>query len=620
MLFEESKNEDIKTQKIPLGKFLGGLLVSIFFILIVIQVYSEFSSAIKLFAACSSWTSGDDTGVCSDTNGSQDFGTGSDELTNNGSIIGDSNDVIVHADFSGTGNDYGAVVWVNGGNSNDNTVEIINNNGIIRGNPNAISFMDTGAIGFNSVNLIMFENKNGSKILNNTGTIRNQGEGYSIMADSGAGNAKLEIDNSGSIDKVGTNTEIIYSSGFSIDNSGRIGLSSAPRGTGIYGYNASSTLNNLAGGLIYSGVSFSSRSDTFINRGTIDVNSISMFGGNDLFLTNLTTGSVSISGSLDAGAGTDRFVAEVDSGREEDFAKFGTGFEEYLFTGGGLANLITTYSFSEDVIVDTDTTLSASSNVNLSGDLDLNEDVDGNIKITINSDTPEVTSKFNVDGTAYLAGTLYVEDDGSSLSEGDEFIILEAGTISGTFSSVDLPSLTSGLSWSTDYAGDKVTISVVSGPVVSEIPVTVVNSGRTPTGLRKRTEKQKEDTSMEDMSTTIEDNNGGIFKSSGSSCPTFRSYLSIGKLNDEFEVKKWQVFLSSFVNSKLSYNGFFDKSTESATKDFQFKYSDQVLKPWGLTNPTGLVYKTTRSFANYLTNCPEREIELEGVGVFRHGG
>ncbi len=87
----------------------------------------------------------------------------------------------------------------------------------------------------------------------------------------------------------------------------------------------------------------------------------------------------------------------------------------------------------------------------------------------------------------------------------------------------------------------------------------------------------------------------------------FKTYMKKGKKNDINEVKKLQKLLN------IKTTGFFGDLTEKAVKTFQEKYTDSVLKPWGLTKSTGYFYKTTQRQANLLlcssANIPMPELK-----------
>jgi hypothetical protein len=79
-----------------------------------------------------------------------------------------------------------------------------------------------------------------------------------------------------------------------------------------------------------------------------------------------------------------------------------------------------------------------------------------------------------------------------------------------------------------------------------------------------------------------------------SSCdtPLLNRYLRLG-VNAPDQVKLLQDFLNGEMGALLPISGVFGPLTESAVKDFQLKYLSDVLVPWGITDPTGYVYKTT---------------------------
>jgi hypothetical protein len=81
-------------------------------------------------------------------------------------------------------------------------------------------------------------------------------------------------------------------------------------------------------------------------------------------------------------------------------------------------------------------------------------------------------------------------------------------------------------------------------------------------------------------------------------------FMRRGQRNDTEEVKKLQTFLNSQnLGITIPVTGFFGAQTENAVKLFQTKYAADVLTPWGLTAPTGYVYKTTLRWINHLA-CP----------------
>lgn len=82
------------------------------------------------------------------------------------------------------------------------------------------------------------------------------------------------------------------------------------------------------------------------------------------------------------------------------------------------------------------------------------------------------------------------------------------------------------------------------------------------------------------------------------SCTYLNDYLSINDVNSEIEVTKLQAFLKNTENLNVDINGKFDAKTFQAVKAFQFKYTTEVLSPWGTYMPTGRVFYTTKKKIN----------------------
>ena len=95
----------------------------------------------------------------------------------------------------------------------------------------------------------------------------------------------------------------------------------------------------------------------------------------------------------------------------------------------------------------------------------------------------------------------------------------------------------------------------------------------------------------------------------GITCPHFTEYHPIGVTNDG--VRKWQEFLNGELGLEIPLTGYYGFLTDSAVRKFQAKYDDKILEPWGIIEPTGKIYKTTRAYANYLIGCPEGSVSVE---------
>ncbi|MEK7607948.1 MAG: peptidoglycan-binding domain-containing protein [Patescibacteria group bacterium] len=93
-------------------------------------------------------------------------------------------------------------------------------------------------------------------------------------------------------------------------------------------------------------------------------------------------------------------------------------------------------------------------------------------------------------------------------------------------------------------------------------------------------------------------------------CPAgnfVKTFLRIGIDNNPDEVRKLQYFLNTYEKAGLVVNGDFDSATEEAVKAMQIKHAEEILAPWGITEPTGIVYITTTGYINtvYCKDNPE---------------
>ena len=82
--------------------------------------------------------------------------------------------------------------------------------------------------------------------------------------------------------------------------------------------------------------------------------------------------------------------------------------------------------------------------------------------------------------------------------------------------------------------------------------------------------------------------------------------------NDPDQVKKLQQFLIDHGFAPLSVTGVFGPQTIAAVKAFQAKYGDNILKPWNISGPTGLVYLTTLRQINLIA-CPDLSIPFPAL-------
>jgi uncharacterized repeat protein (TIGR01451 family) len=90
-------------------------------------------------------------------------------------------------------------------------------------------------------------------------------------------------------------------------------------------------------------------------------------------------------------------------------------------------------------------------------------------------------------------------------------------------------------------------------------------------------------------------------KKSGYCDEYLKKYIKYGAKNDYNEVKKLQSFLLFYEDSMNAYiTGIYDEPHRDIVYKFQTKYAEDILKPWGLTKPTGYVYETTKKKINEL--------------------
>ncbi len=97
----------------------------------------------------------------------------------------------------------------------------------------------------------------------------------------------------------------------------------------------------------------------------------------------------------------------------------------------------------------------------------------------------------------------------------------------------------------------------------------------------------------------------------GESCGLYMDkFIRFGSSrNDVEQVKKLQAFLNKWMGTNLPITGVYGPQTLAALRAFQEKYANEVLTPWNLSGPTGLVYQTTLRWINML-ECPDLAIQI----------
>lgn len=78
-------------------------------------------------------------------------------------------------------------------------------------------------------------------------------------------------------------------------------------------------------------------------------------------------------------------------------------------------------------------------------------------------------------------------------------------------------------------------------------------------------------------------------------------------------VADMQSFLNDHMDAGLTVDGIFGGKTFRAVQNYQILNRAVVLTPWGLANPTGWAYKTTRAKMNYDTGCAEPSKLLDHI-------
>ena len=97
--------------------------------------------------------------------------------------------------------------------------------------------------------------------------------------------------------------------------------------------------------------------------------------------------------------------------------------------------------------------------------------------------------------------------------------------------------------------------------------------------------------------------------------PYLNEYLKLGWNNNRLEVIKLQAFLRIVEKLEVPLNGVYDENTYEAVKIFQKRYAKDILTHWGISEPTGFVFITTRMAINniYCQRSTATNLDLRGV-------
>lgn len=109
------------------------------------------------------------------------------------------------------------------------------------------------------------------------------------------------------------------------------------------------------------------------------------------------------------------------------------------------------------------------------------------------------------------------------------------------------------------------------------------------------------------------------------SCGYVHQYLRPGDpANNPDEVRDLQAFLRGVEkDTSVSVTGAYDEATRAAVARFQLKYKDEILAPWGVSEPTGVVYITTKKKINEIfcsTRVALTAEETTILNTFKAGG
>lgn len=91
--------------------------------------------------------------------------------------------------------------------------------------------------------------------------------------------------------------------------------------------------------------------------------------------------------------------------------------------------------------------------------------------------------------------------------------------------------------------------------------------------------------------------------------PYLTTFMQMGEPNLKEDVVRLQTFLNQYMGENLVVDGIFGQKTFEAVKRFQVQESDEILKPWYITEPTGIARETTVRHINNIM-CPELNLEI----------
>ena len=89
------------------------------------------------------------------------------------------------------------------------------------------------------------------------------------------------------------------------------------------------------------------------------------------------------------------------------------------------------------------------------------------------------------------------------------------------------------------------------------------------------------------------------------------SFIRFSQQNQVAKVTALQQFFNKYEGEQLVINDTYDTQTLAAVWRFQKKYASDILTPWGISMPTGFVYRTTLRKINFIVCNSEPEFRTK---------